>query len=616
MSYLITSNIPDENVLRANSGLNLPYSYTNNLNDTFKIPKNSQIAVESVKLVKNGNFSLTRNNSTFAFYFGQDVDTSITDDWINLLSYAVQSSPFEFSSNTSFEGSVDFIATKLEEVANKIIFHPNLLENASTGVGSQGFKVVVERNASNLDFVGFKFTIESPTTSENEDLSGSLTTADFDVALFSEPGTFAWTPGSKTFANNGTAGFTGTNTFVLQKAPISLVDGKIVYQLTKQDGVSQRYGLCRGLGDNLLGTGFKPQYLFESIENTRGDGFLEIFDYEVEISDNASGTIKVFYMNADPALGATVVGGNILMNRAEFDYRYLNGGNYFNAKDDDITKITFTVKNERVKIQLTNGSLVETVLTDGSSVNSASNVKPVNMATRFLFPKMQIEGGESVQILNYESVQIKNFEYGYQQLVELTKEFYLRMSLDSSGPALLAQMETEGTKATDFSSLLGLTVANRIDYSAKLIFAPTQLYPFITNNCNSARALGFFGRAIAQPTQSFLVGDELVWISDTPPTLRNTESLFVRMKNLTINSTNLANGRHSKILYHIPSFSNTDNSVGTLFFAPNEKMYIDLNNTEDLFMNSIEVDICRSDETLATSLGGKTTVCFHVRQKS
>lgn len=607
MSYLITSNIPDENILRANMGLQQPNSYTNNLNDTFKIPKNAQIAVESVKINKNGGMSLSRNNSTFAFYFGEDVDETVQDGWNNLLSYAVQSSPFENYTGDNFNGEVDFIATKLQEVANRLLFHPNLYKHIDTSK-ARGFLVEAKRNASNLDFEGFQFTLDNPDTSKNSDLSACLITSDFDVALSSAAGSFNWNSGSKLFQNTDTAGIAGANTFVLEKAPISLVDGKIVYEIT-QPTTQTRMGLCRDLGDNLLGTLFRPDYLFSDTEDQYGDGFRELFDYEVEIEGNASGTIRVYHL-----IPQVQNDGSILMVKTEFDYRYLNSNNYYNAKDDQIEKVTFTVNNERVKIQLTNASATEFVLCDGTGTVSASNVKPVNMATRFLFPKFELQGGGEIQIINYEGVEIDGFIYG-DGFDFTTKEFYLRMStLGQAGEDLLKQMETSGTKAFDFTNQVGLT-SNRINYNAKLIFSPSELYPYLTHLCNSARALGFLGRSVATPTESYVLNNQLVWISDSVPKLKDTQSLFVRMKNLTINSVNLANSRHSKILYHIPSFSNTDESVGTLFFAPSEKMYLDLNNTEDLYLNSIEVDIVTSDEKLATNLNGKTTVCFHVREK-
>ena len=55
MSLVVTSSNPNDDQI-VTGGLNLPYSYTNNLNDPLKIPVDSQIAVQSVKINKNGLF--------------------------------------------------------------------------------------------------------------------------------------------------------------------------------------------------------------------------------------------------------------------------------------------------------------------------------------------------------------------------------------------------------------------------------------------------------------------------------------------------------------------------------------------------------------------------------
>ena len=54
MSLVVTSNIPTEN-RPDQSEIFKPYSYTNNLTNTLKIPPNSEIALQSTKITKNGS---------------------------------------------------------------------------------------------------------------------------------------------------------------------------------------------------------------------------------------------------------------------------------------------------------------------------------------------------------------------------------------------------------------------------------------------------------------------------------------------------------------------------------------------------------------------------------
>ena len=75
MSLLVTSNTPDNlNSGYNQQGLNKSFSYQNNLNDTFKIPANSEIAVQSVKINRSGNIDINQYNSVFSFYFGEEID--------------------------------------------------------------------------------------------------------------------------------------------------------------------------------------------------------------------------------------------------------------------------------------------------------------------------------------------------------------------------------------------------------------------------------------------------------------------------------------------------------------------------------------------------------------
>ena len=83
---------------------------------------------------------------------------------------------------------------------------------------------------------------------------------------------------------------------------------------------------------------------------------------------------------------------------------------------------------------------------------------------------------------------------------------------------------------------------------------------------------------------------------------------------MTFESANFSKSALSKILYHIPTFSNSGNTVGALHLEPNEMVYLDLNNPAEVHLSTIEVDLVYNDETLATGVEGKTVVVFHIRK--
>ena len=102
----------------------------------------------------------------------------------------------------------------------------------------------------------------------------------------------------------------------------------------------------------------------------------------------------------------------------------------------------------------------------------------------------------------------------------------------------------------------------------------------------------------------------------TSPKLISNVSLFVRLNNFTQNTTNARRGTStSKIVAHLPRFDNSGNETGGLYFEPQERVYLKLNNTTELTLNQLDVDIVYDNEQLCTAITGKTIIVFHIRQK-
>ena len=75
-------------------------------------------------------------------------------------------------------------------------------------------------------------------------------------------------------------------------------------------------------------------------------------------------------------------------------------------------------------------------------------------------------------------------------------------------------------------------------------------------------------------------------------------------------------GQISKIVGHLPRFvQDRVNAAGPLYLEPTNLIYLDLNNSEELKINSLDISLCYVDEKLADSLIGTTIVVFHVREK-
>jgi hypothetical protein len=617
MSLIVTSSNPSDDQLLT-GGLNLPYSYTNNLNDPLKIPPESQIAVQSVKINKNGLFQLSLSNSVFGFYFGDELEETQTFNDSN--SIVMSHACIDADENTRLTGLPDEIAGFAQRAGNRCLFHPNLLETTDPNI-NQGLTCDVKRNASDLGFDGFKFTVTNPTSACNVNQVTNMVEAKWKAAAGGEDdATYDSTDGE--LANLGD----DPDVFIYQDLPLSLCNGSFTVKNFIQESRQYRIGLSRctraeDLDGNYPADEFQfPPYFDGGSATNTNPQLTTFYDYLVEIEPNASGTIKVYH-----AISNKNSGGDKLV-LTEFDYTQnacgTGTGGVFNAKEDDIEKISFNIQNERVKITLENGSGTKFVLCNGTNVDSGKNLKPINMCTRFLYPKIELPAGadNSLALETYHGVDIKNFVFGDQtllasgEIVNSFQDFYAYMVNDGKW-ASLKSIDIERKKATDFTNQLGMA-SNRINNKGLMFFAPDSVFKFFTQNCNSRRIFGFTYRPKAVPTNTYTTGNLIEFISDEPPALKNTESYFIRLKNMTFESTNFAIGQKSKILYHLPSFSNNGESTGALYFEPTSiPVYVDLQNTTEIMMNSIEVDIVKTDESLATLLTGRTTVIFHIRPR-
>lgn len=137
-----------------------------------------------------------------------------------------------------------------------------------------------------------------------------------------------------------------------------------------------------------------------------------------------------------------------------------------------------------------------------------------------------------------------------------------------------------------------------------------------TQGAQFKRLLGFENTPVVDFFSFGAGADDLNYIvsSTTEPRLISSRSLFVRIHNFTQESMNAFQGNVSKIIAHLPRFDGT-NVSGPLYLEPRNMVYLDLNNTEELNINSFDLSLCYSDESFATALTGTTILCLHVRQK-
>jgi hypothetical protein len=156
------------NNFQANAGNHSsPYTFSNTLSNTMSIPKNSEIAVQSVKINRSGNISINRATS-FYLWFNKPLDSTLA---INKTTGNIKLAQpyFAPSDNNFLEVTPDNLAARLQNGINRSILNveSSNLNKVETIIGANGFE-------------GFKFTM-SQTSACGVDISTGLTSSDFDL---------------------------------------------------------------------------------------------------------------------------------------------------------------------------------------------------------------------------------------------------------------------------------------------------------------------------------------------------------------------------------------------------------------------------------------------------
>ena len=563
MSLLITSNTAlaseggDLNV----GGLNTPSSYVNNLNGALTIPPNSEIAVQSVKLSKTGNITAQEGGLTFGFYFGRDFDPALQNDFYEQTSIMTKDTvgePFESL-------NINELATKTKNTFNRILWHPNLLENASTNI-NPGASCLVKRNASN-DFIGFEFKATNCSSGTNDDTNiptgpGSFINTTFGSTV--EPTVIG------NIVTNPAPG-TAPQSFIGKTYPLSLAGGEFNCSLQNSSTSEWSVGLSRCsrttdfAGDPADLT--SPSYF-------AGTGFA-FYDYVARQStENGSKIIRLYHAIGD--------------GDQETFMQEINYGTPLDGVAETIVAVKWEVKGEQVSCNLTkaNGSVLN--LIDGTGV-SASNAKPINMMCRFLYPKVTLEATKFVSIDKFSGVDLKDFNYGDASVGAtssddwLFQDFWAYLQNVGEEPSVGLDYESENNhnQVGGFGDQTGL-VSGQVGYALggiNLIFEETwgeaddgdDLGYKFSRGINSGITYGFDNQPVALPAALTF---PLVWTSST----------------------------------------NNGESTGSLFFEASPMVYLKLNNSHEINMTTIEVDIVNSNETISQDLLGKSVVVFHIKE--
>lgn len=641
MSLIITSNIGVDDVETSN--VFKPFSYQNALSNTMRIPKNSEIALESAKINKNSLMVVDRTNTGYGFYFGKplaDEETILKSATTPFRGIGGVGEAFREGKRTS-RNTEDF-ASDLEASLKEIAYHPTLISEVGGVVDPT---VDVAAVFPNNQFKGYKWTITQQ-TGITKKLGTSMKEGSWTDISDDTNNQFKIVDGviSSTAADGSTASSTN-NGFCCQNRehPIAQNEGELLVDFSAANSTGPQSPFSIGLtrintGKSIMGAEvFTPKNF--ALDSGGGAGQAKQH-FRRGCTSEVGAFFDICITRAGRSLfvyqSGTNANGDLCMNEVvyygawnkNFGTQLDLSATMSNAK---YTKVKFKLVGEEMKIFLVNAGgdvlLCDFTVMRGTSDGTTaapknSFINPMNCAKWALYPQIWTIPRGAVKTFTIDYIQ------HYTNYPKYTDNRYSdydwwgfceEQSQESQALEVESRPWNDRSKTnvlTDILVPVGVDASGFMDgYVPTLITAKSDQYGAVqTAGCNSQNAFGFLGRPItvassAAAAQPITIESELV------PTLSSGASLFVRLNNFTQNSVNARQGTLSKIVAHLPRFDNSGNDTGALYFSPNTPVYLDLNNSEDILVNSFDVDIVYDNETFCTALNGKTIVCFHIRQK-
>ena len=299
--------------------------------------------------------------------------------------------------------------------------------------------------------------------------------------------------------------------------------------------------------------------------------------------------------------------------------------------------VVFELEGEKMSIKLKQtGKAVYDTLVSSASTTFGERVKPFGMTCNQLYPKIAIHQNDPTNpgtawLTTYNGhsdlAYYENNYFGYTAFIN--DDVPTSVFTDTAKNIDLSTIYGDGKKSdgsTDYVYKGQLTGNKGINNKWVFLtgdFEEQDLLYF--NNQHQVESLKDDGRlqnilgfnAIMTQTD-FAVsvddGADITFTSINEPSFIPTTSMFVRVKNMAINTFNANKQSISNIIYSCPKFDAQGNTGGLLFYEPAERVYVKLNNVDKQVVNTLDIDIVDVNEKVIDSLVGNTLCVLHFRK--
>ena len=664
--------------VRSNIGIENPADYHNHLTSPLEVKPNSQIAVQSVKITRKEKWDFN-DVGELLYYFGKPLGTTLkmtdvtsrpkllqvprgtygTAEFASELETQMKRmkvSPAvhqNFSVNTSFV-LADFKGFQISCSQNGSTYSGVALTDIDNSIAD-----VVVATTNPVRPVSNNFTVANALFSRTGaagDINDGLCCGilnDFPLAM-GEDSSFITDFQGASFDTGG-IGVNGNASWVIG----------LTRPTTQLKNEGEDIGIApQGFKtDEFLPHFFDYVAVFSADNGSRvaGDGTLKLYQGSYKTAGDGKPIASSYRLNE-----ILYYGGSSQPRTAIITNKDILG-----SAVTQFTKIEFSVLGDEVRVNMVqrNGSKVA-LLNSTLNAEHARNFKPTTDFTTALYPKMILSHNNStLDITAYTTYSSTSGTYKYPtytgyNATDMSGGLYtvgdssyanavsyssnLRFPADSlagdatkSGQApswerrgltiikppdtTYGQMTPTPSSATNVLAFEGLNATTGgVDYQHLLVLEDTtpvsgdfDIGNYYSDKCAMSRYLGFPNiRVLDQSFGTLSLSDkQITWVSSQVP-IFNVNSAFVRLSNLTQRSYNATKNSISKMLYHIPRFTNDGRQFGDLFYEVSERTYVDLGNTDSFMLNQFQVSICDKNEKIVDDLTEDTIVVFHVRQKS
>ncbi len=582
MSLLLLSN--DTDLTGGESvGIAQANQWTNTTQHPLVIGADSEVALQSLKVNRTLGPIVSKNNNEGYLYIGQGRSNTVREDDDPRIV-----APFTLEPEGLYSDQ-DFVDNVLLPSLRKAVFYPDYQDRINGSV----------KQNTDGSFAGFNIKFSEGDTPPASQLPDEFVPADVNSDDF----TYDNTKGIITKGTDDTKRAYGIAT----ELPMSQRKAKHVVDFSKA-GDSWAYGLSRyATEENPFPQWGQPEekdWFDFGVAEIGGE--LKIYHAVVSDSDDRKLVPReVIYYGYTGALVATPY--DLSTNSSGYD------------------EIEFYVDGNQINVLLRNsgtGSRDLFCSPDLGTPLKDNTFKPINTACAYLYPKFElVDDSSEFEIVDHEGVDLADFIYdgvkadGSSNLMDL---YAAAVEPNGGNPkyiGLCANNDLNG-EYNDFDEHLATPYTFQ-KFSTSLpeihlIVSPDNVLYTDSSEANCAALLGFPGESVLDPTQGS--GFKLFASVITPTSLDGT-SMFVRLTSTTQRSLNGLTGNESKIVYHCPRFDTSGNDRGQLFFEVTQKTYLDLENIQDIKVNSFSVDIVDRDEVPIEGLTGNTIAMFHIRKK-